>query len=257
MIVREDENNFIFIEQDHHAHIAAQLFMPWKDIFLSEDPQKTNVMQAIQLHDVGWRLLDEEPTWDDTNNQPFTFITLPILHKIMLYTYGVDEVERINPYAAALCSAHYTRFLGKYEHPHIKTYLQREKLRRERILTAYPTITESDFKRHLALVQLADNLSLFLCLHDPGTEQIHRYFQQGIHADPMIERGTSHKIQAKWVDYETLQLQHLPVVEPFSVTMKQKLISKTQIAEDGLQSSYRNAPFENKTMYFQVVNSST
>src|SRR5699024_7108306 len=190
MIVRETDQHFICIEQNHHAHVAKQIISQWKSYFLAEDPLAEDVLYAVEQHDVGWHFFDKQPIWNDNKNHPYTFIDLPVLLKTVLYTNGVDIVERRNPYAAALCSAHYTKFLQKYEIKEVQQYIEKEELRRKNILQAYPEVDEATFAKHLALVQLADNISLYICLHEAGENLLkHRYFKNGIYIPDVLDKN--------------------------------------------------------------------
>src|SRR5699024_6581888 len=239
MIVREDDQHVICIEQDHHAHIAAQMIEKWKSHFLNKDSFAESVLYAIEQHDVGWHYFDKEPLWNDETKQPYTFIDLPLLIKTVLYTYGVTIVEKRNPYAAALCSAHYTKFLQKYEIDEVQQYISNEQLRRKSILEAYPEIDEAIFSKHLALLQFADNLSLFVCLHEPGNnDNRHRYFQNGIRIPEAIDRDKVQFINGKWKDVQNFILNNLPEIEPFTITLGEKFVPKQLIETEGFVSSY-------------------
>lgn len=239
MIIRETEEDFICIEQNHHAHIAKRIIAHWQTYFLADDLLADSVLYAVKQHDVGWHYFDKQPLWNDQTNKPYTFIDLPLLIKTVLYTKGVDIVERKNPYAAALCSAHYTKFLQKYEIREVQQYVEKEYLRRKRILQAFPEVDEATFERHLAFIQLADNLSLYICLHDPGNnDDKHRYFQSGIRIPEPIDEGKVEYLTAHWNNEQTIQLKNIENVPPFSIDLQEKTIPKNIIKEDGFLNSY-------------------
>lgn len=247
MIIRSEEDKFICIEQHHHAQLSRQIIEHWKAHVLNGDPFADDVLYAIEQHDVGWDRFDRQPLWNDKTNEPYTFIDLPLLIKTVLYTYGINLVEERNPYAAALCSAHYAHFLKKYEMKEVQQFVKKEALRRKRILNSFPEIDELTFRKHLSLLQFADNLSLFICLHEPGNnEKRHRYFEKGIPLGKPLEKPESDYIDAHWVDGQTLTLKKLPKVKPFSVLVKEKHIDKTTIAEKGWLKSYEETPYEER-----------
>src|SRR5699024_1425614 len=239
MIVREDDQHVICIEQDHHAHIAAQMIEKWKSHFLNKDSFAESVLYAIEQHDVGWHYFDKEPLWNDETKQPYTFIDLPLLIKTVLYTYGVTIVEKRNPYAAALCSAHYTKFLEKYEMKEVQQYITKESLRREKIIQAYPEVCKDTFAKHLALLQLADNMSLYICLHEAGENLLkHRYFKNGIYIPEIIDKNDDKFISAHWTDDHTLQLGNIEHVESFSICLEERFVPKKRIKQEGFLTSY-------------------
>lgn len=247
MIIREREDEFVCIEQNHHAHIAKQLIIHWQQTYLQSDSLTESVLYAIEQHDVGWNYFDKQPLWNDALQRPYTFIDLPLLIKTVVYTTGVNIVAARNPYAAALCSMHYTNFLHKYDLTEVKRYVLNEQLRRQQILQAYPEVDDVTFEKHLAILQLADNLSLFICLHEPGNNNYkHRYFQNGIRIPQPIDFNNKKFITASWSNKETVFLNNMSQVEPFSITIKEKLVSKKAIAENGWLQSYEKSPFTDK-----------
>src|SRR5699024_7754389 len=107
MIIREQKKTITMIEQNHHAHLSAEIIKNWQDIFFKNDD--------TQL--------------------PYSFIDLLVLTKTVVYTQGVDKVEEVDAYAAALCSTHYMRFMENNTRPEVQTYMAHEKKRTKRILT--------------------------------------------------------------------------------------------------------------------------
>lgn len=251
MIIRKQPQQFVCIEQHHHAFLSKQIISHWKEHFLGNDPFANSVLYAIKYHDVGWDYFDRQPFWNDKENQPYSFINLPLLIKTVLYTNGVNFVEERNPYAAALCSAHYAYFLKKYELPEVQNYINKENLRQQKILQSFPEIDKATFKKHLSLLQLADNISLFICLHEPGkNNERHRYFEKGIPVGKPLENPTSDIIETEWLDAQTISLKQLPKVEPFSITIKEKIIPFKTIEEKGWLKSYEEAPYKKREIYF-------
>ncbi len=250
MIIRKTNNTFVMTEQHYHAQISAEIVNHWVDHFLKGDPQIDSILYAIKNHDIGWDLFDKQPFWNELTNAPYSFIDFPILPKIALYTYGVDLVEKNDPYAAALCSAHYVKFMQNHSNPEVNNYLIKEKKRQQRILMDLPAITPDIFDMHLAILQFADNISLYLCLNEPGLikSETHYFFQEGIPISPKINKITTPYIEAEWLDQHTLRLKGLPSVPSFSVSLKQKNLTTQQIEKDGLIKSYQTTPYENYKM---------
>src|SRR5699024_1919496 len=96
------------------------------------------------------------------------------------------------------------------------------------------------------LVQLADNLSLYLCLNEPGVPKTkeHAFFKSGIPISNEIEGIKTAIVDVHWQDKKRIQLAGLPYVAPFSVTLTQKLIHIKQIEEHGLIKAYETALYD-------------
>src|SRR5699024_651196 len=200
LIIRERDYAFVMIEQHHHAQISAEIIGKWRDYLFHHDPLYKSVMYAIEQHDCGWRFFDEQPFWNDAEQAPYAFTNFPTMAKSVLYTKGIDEVEALDPYAAVLCSAHYTKFLEKSEHREARRFVERENLRRERILSQLEIESMNIVDQHLALLQFADNISLYLCLNEPGAkkEAEHFFFKRGIPVSQILKHTISKIVQAYW-----------------------------------------------------------
>lgn len=250
MIIREQKESFIMIEQHHHAHISKEIIAHWKDHFLKNDKMINSVLYAIQMHDYGWNFFDKQPFWNDKINKPYSFIDFPIVPKTVLYTEGVNKVEEKDPYAAALCSAHYINFMKNDETDEVIFYLNHERNRIKRILKHYPQITSEIFDDHLSLLKFADNISLFICLNEPGTskDNHHYFFKNGIPIS--IKMIKTNLIDAKWISKDTVALIGLPQVPSFSVLLKQKRLTKQEIFKKGLVDLYQTTSDEHLILNF-------
>lgn len=246
MIIRNTDTDLIMIEQDHHAHLSEEIIHPWIDHFLEIDSYVDSVMYAIRKHDCGWRPFDKQPFWNDATDMPYDFMNFPVVPKIVLYTHGIDKVEAVDPYAAALCSAHYMKFISKSNMKEAKNFLKEEENRVQKIRASYPQIDSEIFHKHVKLLQFADNISLYMCLNDPGVSQenVHPFFSQGIAISTNIHRSAKEVIDAHWKDEETVILKGLPYVEPFTISIRQKKLSKQVIREQGILKTYEQTPYE-------------
>lgn len=255
MIIRKKGDTFIFIEQNHHAHVAANIIASWQEAFLLDDPLRESVLYAIKNHDVGWDYFDQEPFWNDAKNAPYAFTDFPLLSKLIIYTYGVDVVEAVDPYAAALCSAHYSTFLNKHTRKEVLLYLTKEAKRREQILKEYTNVTEKGFGKHLALLQLADNLSLFICLHESGNsdERRHPFFKHGIPYSTDLGFGDD-VIQPTWIAKNTLRLSGLPLANPITIKLQEKMILIDDIHQNGLLHTYLQAEKRTREVRLETTN---
>lgn len=241
MIVREIDDVYVFVAQHHHGEIAAHIMRQLADVFLQDEAFQDALFTAIQYHDVGWKYFDKEPFWNDAANRPYSFIDFPLPSKLVIYSYGVDQVEKIDPYAAALCSAHYTSFLQADPHPDVQQYIDNEKARRKRILATFPEVTPEIFAKHLATLQLADNLSLFACLHEFALrDTLHPFFTKGIPVPEKVAQIDAHYLPVKWADSATLYVCGLPAKLPIEITLCEKRLSKEAIDKHGLIPAYQH-----------------
>ncbi|GIP31654.1 hypothetical protein J2TS4_08640 [Paenibacillus sp. J2TS4] len=109
MVVRETEHEIIMVRQHDHAQLSGEIAKHFKSFF-TDDPYFEDTLLAIYQHDLGWVRLDEVPMWNDRTSLPFSFMDFPLLPKLTHYTYGLDQIERMNKYAGLLCSLHYASF---------------------------------------------------------------------------------------------------------------------------------------------------
>ena len=110
MIIREREHEFIMIKQYDHACLAGKIAAQVnKNLFKTTD-YLDEVIKAASEHDRGWVGLDETPIWNDEENIPYSFQDYPPELKLAFYKKGIDEIETVSPYAALLCSFHFSSF---------------------------------------------------------------------------------------------------------------------------------------------------
>lgn len=243
MIIREREDAFVMIEQDHHAFISGKLYDYIQNMFpLHDNYVRESVRSAIYQHDIGWAPFDASPIWNDEQQQPFDFITMPNAIKSVLYKNGVDIVEKDNPYAALLCSYHYIRFLQNSPDYYSKEFVQSEKLRQKDIIQAIKQFNQADFLTYYELIQFFDNLSLYICLHElnPSKDEIHFFFKNGIQLPKLYGGGSLH---INWSDHDiTLDTQLF--TKPVPINLQQKIVQKSSIYQQGILDAWHDTPYE-------------
>ena len=248
MIVREHDNSFIMIEQDNHAYVSGEIMKHWKASLFKGKNFKRSVDYAIYTHDIGWAPFDKQPFWNDKDKAPYTFVTFPPLPKITLYKNGIDKAEQHNSYAGLLCSEHYKRFLVNNTSEEAQDFIQQEELRQQKIIDSTPGFQKEWFDFHYALVQLGDNISLYICLNDPGTakKDEHNFFKKGIPLAKALD--LSEKMHLLWENDNTINIDPFPFDKPITFHLKQKEISKKDIAQYGLMEVYKNTPYDTLKM---------
>ncbi|MBE1443398.1 DUF3891 family protein [Paenibacillus sp. OAS669] len=244
MIIRETDREFVMITQHDHAclsgHLAAQLC---DDLFL-EAGCIPDVLLAIQEHDRGWIRLDHTPIWNDRDQVPFSFNDYPMLPKLVLYTLGIDEVEQRNEYAALLCSLHYASFqhIRSSSHPDCIAFCSREADRQERLHRKLK-LSQEVVSRHFQLLQLCDDLSLYICLNRPGSpkEQEHPWYRDGFkRSEPLLPKGNPRMI-AEWVNEKEIKMTPFLFKKEFQTSIPVKHVSKDMIRSRGLNTAYTQA----------------
>src|SRR5699024_1075139 len=120
-----------------------------------------------------------------------------------------------------------------------------EKKRTKRILTDL-AIDQATFDDHVALLQFADNISLYVCLNEPGVSQsnVHFFFKDGIPIALNSALITHSKIQAEWLDNQTLKLSGLTFVPKYCTSRRQKVHSKQMTEETRIINEYETQPYE-------------
>ncbi|WP_337018661.1 DUF3891 family protein [Oceanobacillus massiliensis] len=252
MIVRERDNEFVLIQQDHHAQIAGDILKQWKSDYFEGAAYRQSVEYAAYQHDHGWKEFDKQPFLNDKNNKPYTFLDFPELPKIILYKHGIDEVERVDSYAAMLCSEHYKRFMLNSTSMEAQAFVTQEKMRQQAIADSKDKLNKRLFNFHYGLIQLADNLSLYICMNEPGAakQQEHPFFKEGIQTNSALHSVCNKRLQVQWRDTSTVTIDDFPFEGPIEVTLKQKVLSKDILSSKGLIKSYEQAPFEDLSIIY-------
>jgi len=252
MIVRERKGEFIMIEQDNHAIVSGELMENWNDSLFHGKEFRQSVEYAIRYHDYGWKHLDKQPFWNDQSQAPYTFSDYPLSPKMVVYTYGIDKVEKSDPYAALLCSKHYSRFLLHVSSEDAVSFVKQEKDRQKRILDSFGGVNNVLFNFHYGLLKLGDDLSLYMCLNEPSVskEKEHYFFRNGITLPLETGDVRQPKMNIKWRDQNTISAYPFPFSDTISIKIKQKVISKNTILANGLIESYQKAPYEEVELHF-------
>ncbi|WP_028547749.1 DUF3891 family protein [Paenibacillus sp. UNC451MF] len=253
MIIRETEQEFVMTTQHDHAglsaHIAAQFC---DDIFLG-DVYIPDVLQAITEHDRAWIRLDHTPIWNDQDHVPFSFSDYPMLPKLVLYKLGIDEVEQMSEYAAFLCSKHYASFqqLQHSSHPDCIAFCSGEARRQARIQEKLKFPKEM-IERHFQLLQLCDDISLYVGLNNPGStkDKEHPWFRDGFTlSEPLLPDG-SRRLIAEWLNEKEIRMTPFPFKHDFKTTVPIKCVSKEAIRSLGMNRAYEQAILQEQEVIF-------
>lgn len=203
MIVREKEGEFILVKQYDHSRLSRVIAAHWRQ---QPHPLESTLL-AIGEHDLGWQLLDQSVRINPTTQQPYSFSDLPLKEKLPAYTWGIDQVEKVDPYAGCLCSRHYVSLVKDYEIA--RSFVEQERERDMRITARMDDSVRQRLDENLELLQTCDRISLFLCLNEPGENTSPRY-RDGIRAGQEV-------LQPVWLDRLTLRFDPNPFRSSFRV----------------------------------------
>jgi hypothetical protein len=216
MIVRETKTGFLLIAQHDHGLASGEFAKRFSEGWLGGPPPSEDAIFAVQNHDVGWRRLDSEVSWNEDKGRPYSFVDYPPEEKMAAYTEGLDFVEARSPYAGLLCSAHYGSFVERSEIPVEVRFREKEKARRARI-GASPGAPET-FERDFRLLQLCDDLSLFVCLNEPGGE-VHPWHEGGF-------EFSGRRFHPVWEDERSLRFEPNPLCGGFDLSLPYAVVSE-------------------------------
>ena len=212
MIVRERPGAFVLVEQHEHGLVSGEFARHWAEsIWPRED-----ALYAIDNHDVGWRELDETIRWNEETGRPYSFLDYPARPKLRAYAKGLDLVEARSPYAACLCSRHYGFFVRDARGEPEVSFKESEAERRRGIEVVLSREEIDSLEYNFRLLQLCDDLSLFVCLNEPGTNY-YPYYKDGFQF-----MGT--RFEPSWEDGRTLRLDPNPFSKPFDIEVPYRVI---------------------------------
>lgn len=243
LIVCEQDDAFVMIEQHHHAILSGDMALYGKDELFVERQSRTDVQFAIAQHDRAWIPLDVAPLWNDDAAAPYSFIDYPFNLKLPFYRRGVDEVEQKNPYAALLCSLHYSSFFSHSTSNPELSYYTSELERQDRLRKKFADIPVQTIEMHVEVLKFFDNVSLYLCLNEPGVSKEHEFpwFRNGVARSELLP-GVPKRIDACWINDHQVGLEPFPFKEKFGVSLLVRLVSKRSIRIKGLVKAHEDAP---------------
>jgi hypothetical protein len=214
MIVRDNPNSYVLIGQHDHGRISGEFARCWRERPTPLEP----TLYAIANHDVAWQKLDEAVRWDETRGRPYSFVDYPIEPKLEAYGEGLDFLEAQDAYAACLCSMHYASFVRDAEGAAEVRFRKGEDRRQQRLKGAMSAQELEDLERNFRLLQTCDDLSLFVCLNEPGRSD-HIWYKNGFEF-----MGT--RFEPVWEDRCTLRLDPNPFSGVFGLAIPYLSVGK-------------------------------
>jgi hypothetical protein len=215
MIVRERSGSYVLIKQHDHGLISGEFARRW-----AEKPRPLEpTLYAIANHDIAWQGPDASVCWNKEMDRPYSFANYPTEPKLQFYKWGLDLLELRSPYAACLCSMHYAALVNGSEDEAVTGFLEREVRRQHKIKSTMSGEEVDNFEYNFRLLRLCDDLSLFVCLNEPG-RNAHPWYHKGFEFE-----GT--KLQPVWENRYTLRLDPNPFSKPFDLVVPYTQIKKS------------------------------
>jgi hypothetical protein len=221
VIVRERPSSFVLVEQHEHGKISGTFAEHWAD----RPRPLESALYAIANHDIGWRELDASVRWNEETGRPYSFADYPVEPKLRAYTNGLDRLESRDPYAACLCSMHYGSFVQNSPSAEEAEFRDSENRRRQRLRGSMSGEELENLERNFRLLQLCDDLSLFVCLNEPGRNE-HPWYRDGFELE-----GT--RFEPLWEDRSTLSLRPNPFSRPFGFAVPYRIVGKDRSPIEG------------------------
>ncbi|MEC0126703.1 DUF3891 family protein [Paenibacillus pabuli] len=253
MIVYEREHDFVLTAQHEHGLAAGEMASHWKTELLADAAHREELILAAREHDRGWIELDAAPFWNDYSQTPYSFRDFPLRPRFVFYRKGIEEVREKNLYAGLLCSMMYTELfqnnLGVNEHDDedIREYLNIEReqqLSWEQQLGDRETLKQR-LKSDVEIMLFCDQLSLFLCMEEPGTPAArYDFFADGLGCT--FDACSRQPIRAEWLSNEKVGISFVPFDEDFTVSMPYKSVPKASIRKFGMLQAYRRAEWKER-----------
>ncbi len=243
MVVQPRPHVFRCFRQHDHAIASGELAKAWRWAHDHEHsglpsaepsgPPSAATQLAVTTHDIGWVAADVTPVFDPERLRPFDFTTLPLAERLTIYRRGIDEMERLDPYAGLLGSIHFSGFI----HPGVSAeFATFEQNRRNRIGETL------DFDAHRVgrdynLLKALDLASLIICLSQPGSTPDERPPWLG---DTLHVNGVAHTLT--WEDATTLICTPSPFDAPVQLHIPYRDIPRDACTSaQGLAEAWDNA----------------
>ena len=214
MIVRERPDSFVLVEQHHHGLASGEFARHWE----AGVPGGEAALYAISHHDVGWRELDATVRWNEETGRPYSFLDYPAEPKLRAYTHGLDVVQAHSPYAACLCSMHYGSFVRNAKGEPEVSFREAEEGRRREISATLSGEELASMEYDFRLLQLCDDLSLFVCLNEPGRND-YPHYRDGF-------RFMGERLVPVWEDGLTLRIEPNPFSGPFDLSLPFRVVGR-------------------------------
>jgi hypothetical protein len=188
MIRREDQGDWLLIDQQEHAHLAAEIAAVWcADASTQPDvPQwaRDQIALAVARHDDGWLPWDRAPRIDPATGAPRDFMEMRMVASTEIWSRSIEECAT-HPLTAYAISRHFcylaeqVRDGGRSDPDDLEAvdhFLERQAAVEASLSEAASTANQGEaFERWREMgfrtVQFFDRLSLWLCCAERSEAQ--------------------------------------------------------------------------------------
>ncbi|OMF27156.1 hypothetical protein BK133_19550 [Paenibacillus sp. FSL H8-0548] len=249
MIVYEKEESFILIAQHDHARISGDLVSAWQDELFHSAERREELAYAAYEHDSSWIDLDRIPLWNDAVQAPFSFRDYPGNIRFFFYSRGLDRVQETSEYAALLGSILYTTLAERFRNEDTVPFVEREFSRQSAIIERLQLDVKL-LQLHAKALLLCDELSLFVCMDQPGTpRQNYEWFANGF--PYWFDRSGQTSLIADWKDHSTITLDPFPFSKEVEASLFYKEVSKASIGANGIAAAYQREQLKEHKLIFR------
>ena len=178
MLHRADVAGLVVITQPTHAWVAGQLARAWGTARFPRPEPWEEVCVAAERHDDGWLAWEAAPTLDPATGHPFSFLELPRLEHLAIWSTAGPTVLALGRYPALLVSLHGTGLYERDDSAHgsiddaeaVQAFLDQEHAFQTRLLTDLQSdprfavhAAPDAITRNRRLIAVWDALSLAIC----------------------------------------------------------------------------------------------
>lgn len=233
MIIQDLPHTIRLITQHDHGRLSGIFAQAWRDPTTGEHAHP-HLIEATYLHDILWTAVDLLPRYDDAQRHFADFIAFPMDAKIEAYTYGIQQVGKVSPYAGLLHARHFSEFMSRDKYPAFRHEMDGYIAQRRQELTMAVLAHENE---DLALLRLFDVMSLILCMTGPA---ITRTPPPWLNPSPLM---TQRNVHCAWVNAHTLQFAPFCFDAPFTLSIPFREVARS---EDPIQmlSDFAAAPWQ-------------
>lgn len=252
VIVYEKEDSFIMITQHDHAKISGDLLSSFSSSMFKGNERLDELVYAAYEHDSSWIDLDRIPLWNDAANCPFSFRDFPGNIRFFFYSRGLDQVQQKSEYAALLGSILYTSLAEKFRNDDAIRFINREFGRQSDIIQRL-NIDVKLLQQHVKALILCDELSLFVCMEEPGTPRNeYEWFANGFSF--WFGDLDQPALLPEWSNDTMVELVPFPFRGEIETTVLYKEVSKSDIAAVGVAEAYKQETLQEHKLLFREKN---
>ncbi len=176
MLLRREPSRLVAITQPAHAWISGQLANAWGNDSRGIPKVRTELIIAVEQHDITWIEWEQQPTLNPETGLPYTFSELPTLEHFDVWRHSTERAIVYGYLPALLISMHGTYLFERFhdfdsdtseEVLETHAFLEREKSFQKDALAVVESTYGLSFEvvgRYRELLSAFDALSLMICL---------------------------------------------------------------------------------------------